>query len=77
MTEIAVVRAGPLTTVQDLGRPGWAHIGVSPSGAMDRDALAFGNHLVGNDPSAAGLEATLAGPTLTFDAPALVALTGA
>ena len=77
MTEIAVVRAGPLTTVQDLGRPGWAHIGVPPSGAVDRDALVLGNRIVGNDPATAGLEATLAGPSLQFRAPALVALTGA
>ena len=77
MTEIAVVRAGPLTTVQDLGRPGWAHIGVPPSGAVDRDALVLGNRIVGNDPATAGLEATLAGPSLRFRAPALVALTGA
>ena len=77
MTEIAVVRGGPLTTVQDLGRPGWAHIGVPPSGALDREALVFGNRIVGNDPSAAGLECTLAGPSLRFGTPALVALTGA
>jgi len=77
MTEIAVVRGGPLTTVQDLGRPGWAHIGVPPSGALDREALVFGNRIVGNDPSAAGLECTLAGPSLRFGTRALVALTGA
>src|SRR4051794_38222589 len=77
MTDILVVNAGPLTTVQDLGRPGWAHIGVPPSGAVDREALAFGNHVLGNDPATAGLEATLAGPSLQFRAPALVALTGA
>jgi len=77
MTDILVVSAGPLTTVQDLGRPGWAHIGVPPSGAVDREALTFGNHVVGNDPGTAGLEATLAGPSLQFRAPAVVALTGA
>jgi len=77
MSDITVVRAGPLTTVQDRGRPGWAHIGVAPSGAMDRDALAFGNRIVGNDPAAAALEATLVGPSLRFRVPALVALTGA
>src|SRR3954447_991898 len=77
MTDILVVSAGPLTTVQDLGRPGWAHMGVPPSGAVDREALTFGNHVVGNDPGTAGLEATLAGPSLQFRAPAVGALTGA
>lgn len=77
MKELTVVRAGPLTTVQDLGRPGRAHLGVPPSGAFDRDALARGNLLVGNDPAAAALEATLVGPALRFAQPALVAVTGA
>ncbi|HLM37938.1 MAG TPA: biotin-dependent carboxyltransferase family protein [Gaiellaceae bacterium] len=74
---IEVLAAGPLTTVQDRGRPGWAHLGVPPSGAADPQALALGNRLVGNDTGAAGLEATLSGPRLRFRAVALVALTGA
>jgi len=77
MNEIEVLAAGPLTTVQDRGRPGWAHIGVPPSGAVDSRALERGNRLVGNEPGAAALEATLIGPRLRFRAPALVALTGA
>jgi biotin-dependent carboxylase-like uncharacterized protein len=77
MTQISVLRAGPLTTVQDAGRPGLAHLGVPPSGAADRRALERGNRLVGNREDAAALEATLVGPRLCFDAPALVALTGA
>ena len=77
MNEIEVLAAGPLTTVQDRGRPGWAHIGVPPSGAVDPLALERGNRLVGNDPGAAALEATMVGPRLRFHAPALVALTGA
>lgn len=74
---IEVLAAGPLTTVQDRGRPGWAHLGVPPSGAADPDALALGNRLVGNAADAAVLEATLSGPHLRFRAAALVALTGA
>jgi biotin-dependent carboxylase-like uncharacterized protein len=77
MNEIEVLAAGPLTTVQDRGRPGWAHIGVPPSGAVDPPALERGNRLVGNDPGAAALEGTMVGPRLRFRAPALVALTGA
>ena len=72
-----VVRPGPLTTVQDLGRPGHAHLGVPRAGAVDRDALRLANRLVGNDEDAAGLEATLAGPALRFAEAAVVAVTGA
>jgi biotin-dependent carboxylase-like uncharacterized protein len=77
MSEIEVLAAGPLTTVQDRGRPGWANIGVPPSGAADRPSYERGNCLVGNEPGAAALEATMVGPRLRFRAPALVALTGA
>jgi len=53
--------AGPLTTIQDLGRPGLAHLGVPRSGAMDAPALALANRLVGNPVDAAGLEVTMSG----------------
>src|SRR5262249_33523724 len=58
---LRVLRPGPLTTVQDLGRPGNARYGVSASGAADADALLLGNLLLGNSPAAAGLEITLGG----------------
>ena len=74
---IEVVDPGPLATVQDHGRPGFAHLGVSPSGAADRRALDRGNLQVGNAPGAAALECTIAGPRLRFLVPAVVALTGA
>ena len=77
MTAVEVLSPGPLTTIQDLGRPGWAHIGVPRSGAADRPALRLANRLVGNDEGAAALETTLTGPRLRFDGPAVVALTGA
>ncbi|MDQ2981153.1 MAG: biotin-dependent carboxyltransferase family protein, partial [Actinomycetota bacterium] len=77
MNEVEVLAAGPLTTVQDRGRPGWAHLGVPPSGAADPNALALGNRIVGNDVGAAALEATLSGPRLRFRAAAVGALTGA
>ena len=73
---IEVLRAGPLTTVQDRGRPGYAHLGVPRSGAADSRAYDAGNARVGNDPGAAALEATLAGPVLRFTEPALVAVGG-
>ena len=74
---MTVVRAGPLLTVQDAGRAGLAHLGVPPSGAADRRSYALANALVGNEAGAACLEATLAGPALRFDPPAVVAVTGA
>lgn len=77
MTRIEVIAPGPLTTVQDLGRPGWAHIGVPRSGAADRPALRLANRLVGNAEGAPALETTLIGPRLRIDRPTVVALTGA
>lgn len=74
---IEVVRAGALTTVQDRGRPGWAHLGVPRAGAADQPALALANRLVGNPPTAAALEITLTGCTLRFRRRATIALTGA
>ncbi|MGO9872507.1 MAG: urea carboxylase [Acidimicrobiia bacterium] len=75
---IEVLAGGMQTTVQDHpGRLGYWAIGVPPSGPMDDLAFRLGNQLLGNHPSAAGLEVVLAGPTLRFDTPALVAITGA
>lgn len=76
MSSIRVVSAGLLTTVQDLGRFGWAHYGISASGAADAFALRAGNLLVGNAENAAGVEMTLMGAAFEFQADAVVALTG-
>ena len=77
MRSLTVTEAGPLSTVQDRGRPGWAHLGVPRSGALDRPAADLANRLVGNDGSAAVLEATLGGITLTASDAVTVAVTGA
>jgi biotin-dependent carboxylase-like uncharacterized protein len=74
---IEVVRAGLLTTVQDLGRTGYAHLGVARSGALDTSALVRANRLVGNPDGTAGLETTLNGVALRAEVPATVAVTGA
>ncbi|MFJ8858624.1 biotin-dependent carboxyltransferase family protein [Streptomyces sp. NPDC102451] len=58
---LEVVRAGALTTVQDEGRTGWAHLGVPRAGALDEPARRLANRLVGNAPDAAVLETTLTG----------------
>ncbi len=74
---LAVVRAGALTTVQDLGRPGHAHLGVPRSGALDAPAAALVNRLVGNPPEAAVLETTLTGCALRPRSTVTVAVGGA
>lgn len=56
-----VLDPGALTTVQDGGRPGWAHLGVPRSGALDQPALRLANRLVGNPETTAVLETTLTG----------------
>ncbi|MFC8434395.1 biotin-dependent carboxyltransferase family protein [Streptomyces sp. NPDC057253] len=72
-----VVRAGALTTVQDRGRPGHAHLGVPRSGALDGPAAALANRLAGNRPEAAVLETTLNGCALRPRSTVTVAVTGA
>ncbi|WP_229398974.1 biotin-dependent carboxyltransferase family protein [Micromonospora okii] len=74
---LEILRAGALTTVQDQGRPGWAHLGVSRSGALDPAALRLANRLVGNPEAAAGLETTLTGCALRLTRAGAVAVTGA
>lgn len=74
---INVIKPGLSTTVQDLGRPGYYHLGIPVSGGMDTLSLAAANLLVGNDAGAAVLEAVFLGPELEFTADAMVAVTGA
>src|SRR5258708_24985298 len=74
---IKVLKPGLSTTVQDLGRPGYYHIGIPLSGGMDRHALAAANLLVGNAEGGAVLEAVFMGPELEFSDDAMVAVTGA
>lgn len=74
---IIVRRTGPLALIMDRGRPGQAHLGVSPSGAADRTAYAIGNRLVGNRPGAAAIEATAGGLAVAVDRLTWVAVTGA
>lgn len=74
---IEIVSAGPMLTVQDAGRFGLRHMGVSPAGPIDRPAMALANALVGNEPGAAALE--FAGPAGSFraDRPLRFAVAGA
>jgi biotin-dependent carboxylase-like uncharacterized protein len=74
---LRVLAPGPLALVEDLGRPGHAAVGVSPSGALDRGAFGLANRLVGNREAAAGVEILLGGFAVRFEAPAWFAVTGA
>lgn len=77
MSAIAVHEGGIATTVQDAGRFGLYHLGMPPSGALDQASFRIANLLVGNDESAAVLEATFNGPTLEFSQDSVIAVTGA
>ena len=77
MSSLVVENPGLLTTVQDLGRPGFGPLGVSPSGAADSVALRLGNMLVGNEQGTAALEMTLVGGRYVFPEGGVIALAGA
>jgi KipI family sensor histidine kinase inhibitor len=74
---IEVLQPGPLSTVQDLGRPGFAHLGVPRSGAADPASLRLANELAGNEPGDAALEVTLGRLSLRFGTGTVAALAGA
>ncbi|WP_326566464.1 biotin-dependent carboxyltransferase family protein [Amycolatopsis rhabdoformis] len=72
-----VLATGPFATVQDLGRPGLAAVGVGRSGAADRASLRLANRLVGNPETHAALEVTFGGLVLRVSEATTVAVTGA
>ena len=74
---IRVIEAGLLATLQDLGRPAAASLGVSPSGALDRGALRTANRLLGNDEGATGVEVTMGGFAAVAEVDLWCAVTGA
>jgi len=78
VTSLEILSTGPLALVQDRGRPGFAHIGVTRSGAADRGAHALANRLVANPADSATLEITLGGLRVrVHGGPLHVAVTGA
>jgi len=77
MNAAYVLKAGMLTTIQDLGRWGYQSRGVPVAGPMDPCSHRLANALVGNDETAAALEITLLGPELEFGDERLVAIAGA
>lgn len=74
---LRVLSPGVFTTVQDLGRPGRAALGVARSGALDRMALRVANRLVGNAEGAAGLEIAMGGFVARAEVDTWVCATGA
>ncbi len=66
---------GP-ASFQDAGRPGYRHLGVPLSGALDAEWMAIANALVGNPPATVVLEMHLLGPRLRATTPATIALVG-
>ncbi|HEY4899296.1 MAG TPA: biotin-dependent carboxyltransferase family protein [Terriglobales bacterium] len=74
---VRVAKPGFFATVQDRGRYGYAHLGISPAGAADGLSLRIANLLVGNDENAPALEMTLVGATLEFEEHAVIAVSGA
>lgn len=75
--ELKITNAGMLTTVQDLGRWGYQSDGVPVAGAMDLEALRFGNAMLGNVENAAALEVTILGPEIVADGEGLALFAGA
>lgn len=61
MTTLEILRTGPLALVEDLGRPGLAHVGVSKSGAADRRSHRLANRLLANPDDRATIEVTFGG----------------
>ncbi|VBB77387.1 Urea carboxylase and allophanate hydrolase activities involved in uracile catabolism, putative [Yarrowia lipolytica] len=74
---IEITAPGSYTTVQDYpGRTKLWHIGVPPSGPMDTYAFRVANQIVGNNPKAPAIEATLVGPSILFHSDTVIAVTG-
>ena len=73
---IEVITSGPFSTIQDLGRFGYQHLGVPISGALDRDALIIGNHLLGNDKAQSAIEICFGGFLARAKRPSHICVTG-
>ena len=74
---ISIIKAGILDTLQDAGRYGYQHLGINPSGAMDKYAMQVANFLVGNPCGEAVIEMHFPAPVFLFKQPALIAFSGA
>ena len=77
MRSLTVAAPGPLSTIQDLGRPGLGHLGIGTSGAADPGSLQLANQLVGNEKGFAAIEMTLGRLRVQVDFDAVIAMAGA
>ena len=73
---ITILKPGVQTTIQDIGRYGYSHFGISSSGAADLFSFRLGNIIVGNPEELAGIEMTLLGGDFKFNSDAVIAITG-
>ena len=74
---LRIIKSGLLDTIQDMGRYGWQHLGINPTGCMDKLSAQRANILVGNKPGDAVLELHFPSSELFFEIPVLIAITGA
>ncbi|MGW5750927.1 5-oxoprolinase subunit C family protein [Nocardia rhamnosiphila] len=74
---VTVVEPGPASTVQDLGRPGFAHLGITTSGGADRSSLMLANRLLGNVAGAPVIESMFGGLTVALSTDRMIAVAGA
>ena len=74
--DIRLIEAGALSSIQDLGRPGWQQVGVCPGGAADPVSARVANRLVGNPDDAPLIECSMTGPKLQFEREMTVAWVG-
>ena len=73
---ITILKSGVQTPIQDIGRYGYSHFGISSSGAADLFSFRLGNIIVGNTEELAGIEMTLLGGDFKFNSDAVIAITG-
>tara|TARA_B100001750_G_scaffold207621_1_gene186083 strand:+ start:77 stop:988 length:912 start_codon:yes stop_codon:yes gene_type:complete len=73
---ISILKSGVQTTIQDIGRYGYSHFGISSSGAADQFSFRLGNIIVGNSEELASIEMTLLGGDFKFNSDAVIAITG-
>jgi allophanate hydrolase len=76
MSFLDILQIGPMATVQDLGRKGLLHAGVSTSGPMDAPSFRIANALVGNGPDEAALEFAGVGGSFSVSVLSRLAVTG-
>ena len=75
-TNIEIIKAGILSTVQDQGRPGLAYYAIPQSGAADLQSMQLANSLLGNNPDNPVIECTLMGIGLKFHQKCFFAICG-